>query len=102
MTQQHFPLSIQTLKMMKKRANGSTGKVMGTVDEYFIELSNSISSPKSNLEMSRLAREIFPNDGRAFKTQKAKRPTLPISANTDFTNNVRTIPSWSTKLASRG
>jgi len=102
MTQQHFPLSIQTLKMMKRRSMGSTGKVMGTVDEYFIELSNSTDSPKSNLEMARLAREIFPNDGRAFKTQKTKIPTRSTSVNVEYTTNVRTIPSWSTKLASRG
>ena len=101
MTQQHFPLSIQTLKLMRKRTVGSSGLVASTVDEYFVELSKNLKSPKSNLELARLAREIFPSDDRTFNVSQPITKPIP-SANDGCGSNVKTIPKWSTKLARRG
>lgn len=97
MTRQHFPLSIQTFRKLRKRSANASGNVASTVDGYFVELAEGTQSPKSNLELVRVARELLQAGLTKIGVSKrrTKQVDQPIVSNS---NNIRKIASWAERV----
>ena len=100
MTRQHFPLSIQTFRKLRKRSARSSDKVAGTVDGYFIELVEDTQSPKSNLELVRVARELLQAGSTKIGVTKSKPKEFEQPRISNH-NNTRKIAKWSDRVSKR-